>query len=284
MSSILKALKKIEENSPPPESHSPLTQPIDTKQVLYPPKKNHRRRFLYIFLILLLTGTSVFFFIQRHMIFSKVWPIIPAKSTTADEASSSSSANVYRSKIPKSNEKFVQRPPSAVRQPQKPISKTTQKRAEKKFQASTKSGSRRRTGAQSPSPIPPRNQAAKGTTDSRTKKALKKTSVLPGIQAAKKSASPKTSRPVRPIAPVTRARQPAQNRSRPTYRPMESDELKLQALAWSNEADRRMAVINGRIVHEGDSVDGYQIFKIREEDIIVKKSGESWRLEFGLQQ
>jgi hypothetical protein len=45
-----------------------------------------------------------------------------------------------------------------------------------------------------------------------------------------------------------------------------------------------MAVINGRIVHEGDSVDGYQVLKIRQEDVIVNESGKSWSLEFGLQQ
>jgi hypothetical protein len=45
-----------------------------------------------------------------------------------------------------------------------------------------------------------------------------------------------------------------------------------------------MAVINGRIVHEGDSVDGYQVLKIRQEDVIVSENGKSWRLAFGLQQ
>jgi len=45
-----------------------------------------------------------------------------------------------------------------------------------------------------------------------------------------------------------------------------------------------MAVINGRIVHEGESVDGYQVVKIREEDVILNQGGKSWRLEFGLQQ
>ena len=45
-----------------------------------------------------------------------------------------------------------------------------------------------------------------------------------------------------------------------------------------------MVVINGRIVHEGESVDGYQVLKIRREDVVVDQGGKSWRLEFGLQQ
>ena len=69
-----------------------------------------------------------------------------------------------------------------------------------------------------------------------------------------------------------------------TYDRIDDAKLKLQALAWSEDADRRMAVINGRIVHEGESVDGFQIKKIREEDVVVSQGGKSWRLEFGLQQ
>jgi hypothetical protein len=45
-----------------------------------------------------------------------------------------------------------------------------------------------------------------------------------------------------------------------------------------------MAVINGRIVHEGESIDGYQVITIRQDDIVVKEGRKSWRLEFGLQQ
>ncbi|MBW2582335.1 MAG: general secretion pathway protein GspB [Deltaproteobacteria bacterium] len=65
---------------------------------------------------------------------------------------------------------------------------------------------------------------------------------------------------------------------------MNDSKLKLQALAWSSDAARRMAVINGRIVREGESVDGYQIDQIRREDVIVSDGRQSWSLEFGLKQ
>ena len=61
-------------------------------------------------------------------------------------------------------------------------------------------------------------------------------------------------------------------------------ELKLQAIAWAYEASQRLAVINNRIVREGDSVDGYSIVQIRSEDVIVNDGTESWRLEFSLAQ
>ena len=60
--------------------------------------------------------------------------------------------------------------------------------------------------------------------------------------------------------------------------------MKLQALAWSKDAARRMAVINGRIVREGESMEGYQIKQIREEDVVVSDGKQSWQLEFGLKR
>jgi type II secretory pathway component PulC len=85
------------------------------------------------------------------------------------------------------------------------------------------------------------------------------------------------------VRPAAERPQPVRPKPRRTYDRINDDNLRLQALAWADDAARRMAVINGRIVHEGESVDGYQILKIREEDVIIQQSGKSWRLEFGLQ-
>ena len=87
-----------------------------------------------------------------------------------------------------------------------------------------------------------------------------------------------------PEEPKVRTKKSAKTASIATYDRLNDSKLKLQALAWSDDAARRMVVINDRIVHEGESVDGYQVTKIRQEDVIVKNGGKSWRLEFGLQQ
>ena len=60
-----------------------------------------------------------------------------------------------------------------------------------------------------------------------------------------------------------------------------------QAASGSRPAStpqRRLAVINGRIVREGDSVEGYRITRIRQEDVVVTGANRSWRVEFDLQQ
>ena len=58
--------------------------------------------------------------------------------------------------------------------------------------------------------------------------------------------------------------------------------LKLQAIAWSDDTTRRMAVINNQIVREGGAVDGYSVTNIRKDDVIVNDGNTSWRLEFSL--
>jgi hypothetical protein len=43
-----------------------------------------------------------------------------------------------------------------------------------------------------------------------------------------------------------------------------------------------MAVINTQIVHEGSSVDGFDVVAIRAEDIVVRgEGGEMYRVLFG---
>jgi hypothetical protein len=287
LSSILKALKKIEESSPPSsEPHTPLPNPIDTKRLIDSGNRYRRRRFFSIFLILLLlAGTTALLYSQRRMLASKVLSVLSPESPTADKASQmagkaskSGNANVYKAKVPPSSVRSDQKPPSAARRTPNPTQKTLAKSVAKKPQAPPTSGIQRGIKQTPPAPPPRRKRAPQTAANSRVeKKPLQKASVSP----IKKPAADRKSRPA---ASVARTKQPTPKKTRTTYRPLEGNKLKLQALAWSDNAARRMAVINDSIVHEGDSVDGYQIIKIREEDIIVKKSGKSWRLEFGLQQ
>ncbi|MBT4364700.1 MAG: hypothetical protein HOD17_09465 [Desulfobacteraceae bacterium] len=71
------------------------------------------------------------------------------------------------------------------------------------------------------------------------------------------------------------------NQSRPEHIIDESI-LKLQAISWSETPDDRIAVINSRIVKEGDSVDGCYIIRIDEDYISVLYDNEKWQLRFSL--
>ncbi len=65
-------------------------------------------------------------------------------------------------------------------------------------------------------------------------------------------------------------------------RPLTDGRLKIQAIVWSDNQNDRMGVINTQIVHEGSSVDGFDVVAIRSEDIVVRaEGGEMYRVLFG---
>ena len=49
-------------------------------------------------------------------------------------------------------------------------------------------------------------------------------------------------------------------------------ELKLQAITWDSNPEFRFAVLNDRIVHVGETVDGYLIHSIDQDSVTVKKN------------
>lgn len=56
--------------------------------------------------------------------------------------------------------------------------------------------------------------------------------------------------------------------------------LKLQAIAWSNDPDRRIAVVNNRVVREGGSVEDAFVTHIGENAVGFRKGGEKWQQIF----
>ena len=63
---------------------------------------------------------------------------------------------------------------------------------------------------------------------------------------------------------------------------MTDGRLKVQAIACSATVENRMAVINSRVVHEGDSVDGFGVVAIRPDDVVVRDKAKGlFRVVFG---
>jgi hypothetical protein len=100
----------------------------------------------------------------------------------------------------------------------------------------------------------------------------------PGARPAPREApgAPTTDRAPRP-APKAAARSAEDNLSR-----LDNSKLKVMAIAWYTDPARRIAVINGSMVKEGESVEGYKVSQIRKDDVIVSDGSRSWRVEFGL--
>jgi len=62
--------------------------------------------------------------------------------------------------------------------------------------------------------------------------------------------------------------------------PLARGTLQLQAISWSDNPGARITVIDGRILREGHSVEGYTVIQIRPEDIILGKEGKRWKLGY----
>ena len=57
-------------------------------------------------------------------------------------------------------------------------------------------------------------------------------------------------------------------------------EMKLQAVTWSKTAQKRIAVINNRILREEEMVSGYLIETINQDDVVLSQDGTKWKLVF----
>ncbi len=57
--------------------------------------------------------------------------------------------------------------------------------------------------------------------------------------------------------------------------------IELQAIAWSSEPKNRLAVINGLVIREGESIDNATVMHIGKDEIIFRKEGLEWKQLFG---
>lgn len=68
-----------------------------------------------------------------------------------------------------------------------------------------------------------------------------------------------------PVSPAASAKRPA---------------LTLEGIVWSDDPKERMAVINGKMVREGDFILGVRIQTIGENDVAVAAEGDRWTVRF----
>jgi hypothetical protein len=81
--------------------------------------------------------------------------------------------------------------------------------------------------------------------------------------------------PVQPSARISRSEIPMDAER------LQDGRLKIQAIAWAPDARERMAVINNRILREGESVEGFTILMIGEDQVLLSAEGRRWRVVFG---
>jgi hypothetical protein len=57
--------------------------------------------------------------------------------------------------------------------------------------------------------------------------------------------------------------------------------IEIQAIAWSKDPKGRLAVINGLILREGESIDNIMVVHIGKDIVVFKKDREEWKQLFG---
>ena len=281
MSSILKALKRIEGESPPPQSFPSLPGSVDPKQAV---SSNAKRRWLFRRLItvslilLVIVAAAILIYHQRQFIAAKLFSAESPAAKPQKEGSPGEKPNIFKAKIPHTSSKQIKRKPGP--------SRLAKHRTKTAAPGQNTKVSREDVNPQRPAVAvdrqPPKTMPAIASKQPQ--------SGITGHKPARKQPSRQKFRPSKKSIAGKRAASPKsatgvqKPRKAKTYAKLNDSKLKLQALAWSSDAARRMAVIDGRIVREGESVDGYQIDQIRREDVIVSDGRQSWSLEFGLKQ
>jgi len=281
LSSILKALKKIEVLSPRSEEFFTMPQTIDRKEA--GDSKTRRRWFIHgligLFLVLLvIIVAAILIFSRRQPIVAKKLPPGVLEKQKENPPSILEKSKIYKAKI-SIDAKIPTESPTK-----------TAKLAKNQMKSTSPAGNVKKKSADAPSVMPnvtvePQNSKPTSAvrnpqpgTAATLKGPLQKRPASKATAASKKTIAEKS---VPSGKPASKAKKPVTARK---YDQMDNTKLKLQALAWFSDASKRMAVINSHIVREGGSVDGYQVTQIRRQDVVVNDGKKSWRLVFGLKQ
>ena len=267
MSTILKALKRIDQTAPPDDLQD-WPPKIDTQKTVKARVHKiwlYRKVYLALIVAVVLIAAGWLAYSQRQWLASK---ILPHKTPATGP--------VYQAKInPAPDESTGAAPESAPalkQQARQPGSQPAPR------QAAAKRSPRRISPAPG-SQEAPKNKMLPSSGKARTPG--ENTAVKPDVSRSTDTAPAKSRQGGTRSAPAVTVKKsaPAAKRS---YQRLDDPNIKLQAIAWSKDAARRIAVINGHVVREGESVEGFLIDQIRQEDVVVNDGSTSWQLEFSL--
>ena len=257
MSSILRALKKLE-NEP---RHLEETQPLDSKFVSLA-DTGPQRSVSSIFLMVVGTG------IVCGLVILAGWWLFSEKDQpplTITPEISQQSSKLEESPAPSLNLNKVE--DSTVSEKPEQLSMKvpeTPKAAEQAMEikpSSLEKPALQITGQESIPPVEIKRPKETILTQETINEQV--------TQAAEKTIAASLSTPATPIKTV-KAEIPK----------LKDPDMKLQAVTWSRVPQKRITVINNRILREGDIVSGYLIKTINQDDVVLSQEGTKWKLLF----
>jgi hypothetical protein len=303
LSTILKSLKKLEKEKEANRFPVQAARYIGPGAVASAGGSSRRkrgvriRRGLVVLLIAGLGASSFYFYRQSHHHSPQVSraaktphpPVQPAAGGSLAKATGNNPPHTIPRPMAKSQERPIQNIPEAVRRPA--AEPATETNASNRQQVPALSAE---STAQPPSAVAQPLPAAKpasapiqrvARTQDRPQK-RPQAATGPGRKGPAIAATPALQQS--PSAKIQNSNRPVpQKQTRPSnayddLRPLTDGRLKIQAIVWSENQNDRMAVINTQIVHEGGSVDGFDLVAIRPEDVVVRgEGGGMYRVLFG---
>jgi len=268
LSTILKALKRIDQTAPPSDDLQTWPPKIDTQKTVKARVRKiwlYRKVFLTLILAVLLIAAGWLAYSQKHWLTAKIFPGKTSEKGPIHQAKIDPGLDESRGAVsekkpalkrqnPRPGVAPAPRPAGADRTPRRlPRTPVSQKRPKEKIL---------------PSPGKIRSPETKITAKSQPSR-------LPAAISEKSVQSG-----TRPQASDPNKKSPS--RAERSYRRLDDSKMDLQAIAWSKVASQRLAVINGHIVREGESVEGFLVNQIRQENVVLNDGTTSWQLEFGL--
>jgi hypothetical protein len=281
LSTILKALKQVDQTAPPEDIQS-WPPRIDTKETVKTRVKKirlNRKVYLAIILALIIMAAGWIVYSQKHLLLTKIFSDRTSENDKLTSPASSQKGPVYQAKIyPPSSKQTAgsakKGSPSDMGNKRDGLNDGLKQTVTgKQSRALPKTPSGQNTNKN-------QNITVSSKTGSSPKPAPSK-SRISGSQKVDPNKTVRNQTRSSVALPTKKAKSPVKQVAR-SYRRLDQSKLKLQAIAWSNDAAQRIAVINDHIVREGESIEGFSVTQIRQDDIIVNDGTESWRLEFGL--
>jgi hypothetical protein len=268
LSTILKALKRIDQTSPPPDDLQAWPPKVDTQKTVKARVHKiwlYRKVYLALILTVVLIAAGWLAYSQRHWLASK---ILPQKTSTKGpiyQAKISPGSDESKGAVPKKASTVKrQKTRSSAGSAPRPAGVERASRRVPSIQASQKNQKNKRLTSPGKAPFPGTNTTSKSN--------ISRSPIVDSGKSKQRDTRPAAAAPMKKSTP----------RVARSYQRLDDSKLKLQAIAWSKDAAQRLAVINGHIVREGESVDGFLVNQIRQEDVVVNDGSASWQLEFGL--
>jgi len=284
VSSILKALKKLEKEFPQQEQTVSWPQKVDTKKALSRRTKGSwmRKKLISVFCVTVLLAAGVWLFLSHKPTWIKKYlagaPFFGQSAEEEKTASMQVRKKVTKESAPVSRREIIEK---EVTRPS--INKGSRPDLWGKDTGSAKKSER-------PRPVKKEVEQKKPVRVQKPKEGTLKPVSGEETEVEKRVAirETETSRPgldQGKIPTLKKGEKPgsgeiAEDKRFLSAKIMDDSKVELQAIAWSIDPEKRIAVINGRVVREGASLEGFTIERIGKDEVFVVQGNELQKLVF----